>query len=135
MMLITMDGCYLVDRNFNFRRVQMRFPCKHTNEVWMHLLLGRLMIWGRLHVEHPSQVRVTFFLYFLACKGLAEKTHHYTLLDGEMIIDTVPDSQKQERRYLIYDMMAINHVPIIEVSLPFFCAFSSGLSTSLTFVG
>ncbi|KAM0991414.1 hypothetical protein ACFX13_009968 [Malus domestica] len=78
MMLITMDGCYLVDRNFNFRRVQMRFPCKHTND------------------------------------GLAEKTHHYTLLDGEMVIDTVPDSQKQERRYLIYDMMAINYLSIIE---------------------
>lgn len=78
MMLITMDGCYLIDRNFNFRRVQMRFPCKHTNE------------------------------------GLAEKTHHFTLLDGEMIIDTLPDSQKQERRYLIYDMMAINQVSIVE---------------------
>lgn len=41
--------------------------------------------------------------------------HHFTLLDGEMIIDTMPDSQKQERRYLIYDMMAINQVPIVEV--------------------
>ncbi|KAI5663666.1 hypothetical protein M9H77_22989 [Catharanthus roseus] len=78
MMLITMDGCYLIDRHFKFRRVQMRFPCRHTNE------------------------------------GLAEKTHHFTLLDGEMIIDTLPDSQKQERRYLIYDMMALNSVSIIE---------------------
>ncbi|KAK7382578.1 hypothetical protein VNO80_01488 [Phaseolus coccineus] len=78
MMLITMDGCYLIDRSFNFRRVQMRFPCRSTNE------------------------------------GLGEKTHHYTLLDGEMVIDTLPDSQKQERRYLIYDMMAINQVSIIE---------------------
>lgn len=33
MMLITMDGCYLIDRHFNFRRVQMRFPLRHTNEV------------------------------------------------------------------------------------------------------
>lgn len=32
-----------------------------------------------------------------------------------MIIDTVPDSRKQERRYLIYDMMAINQVSIVEV--------------------
>ncbi|WVZ16817.1 hypothetical protein V8G54_009799 [Vigna mungo] len=48
-------------------------------------------------------------------QGLGEKTHHYTLLDGEMVIDTLPDSQKQERRYLIYDMMAINQVSIIEV--------------------
>ena len=34
MMLITMDGCYLIDRSFNFRRVQMRFPCRITNDVW-----------------------------------------------------------------------------------------------------
>ncbi|XP_049378594.1 mRNA-capping enzyme subunit alpha-like [Solanum stenotomum] len=78
MMLITMDGCFLIDRYFNFRRVQMRFPCRHTNE------------------------------------GLAEKTHHFTLLDGEMVIDTLPNTQKQERRYLIYDMMALNHVSVIE---------------------
>ncbi|KAK4340978.1 hypothetical protein RND71_039479 [Anisodus tanguticus] len=78
MMLITMDGCYIIDRHFNFRRVQMRFPCRHTSE------------------------------------GLAEKTHHFTLLDGEMVIDTLPDTQKQERRYLIYDMMALNHVSVIE---------------------
>ncbi|XP_045833751.1 mRNA-capping enzyme-like isoform X2 [Trifolium pratense] len=78
MMLITMDGCYLIDRSFNCRRVQMRFPCRSTNE------------------------------------GLGEKTHHFTLLDGEMVIDTLPDSHKQERRYLIYDLMAINHVSVIE---------------------
>ncbi|XP_057436847.1 uncharacterized protein LOC130729206 isoform X2 [Lotus japonicus] len=78
MMLITMDGCYLIDRNFNFRRVQMRFPCRVKND------------------------------------GLPEKTHHFTLLDGEMIIDTVPDSRKQERRYLIYDLMAVNRASVIE---------------------
>ncbi|XP_031102499.1 mRNA-capping enzyme isoform X1 [Ipomoea triloba] len=78
MMLITMDGCYLIDRKFEFRRVQMRFPCRA-----------------------PSG-------------GLPEKTHHFTLLDGEMIIDTLPDTQKQERRYLIYDMMALNHMPIVD---------------------
>ena len=77
MMLITMDGCYLIDRNFNFRRVQMRFPCR-------------------------------------------DQTHHYTLLDGEMIIDKIPDTNKKERRYLIYDMMAINQVSIIEVGFTVF---------------
>lgn len=51
----------------------------------------------------------------MVCKVLGEKTHHFTLLDGEMIIDTLPDSQKQERRYLIYDMIAINQVSVIEV--------------------
>ncbi|XVF78902.1 hypothetical protein PTKIN_Ptkin14bG0175100 [Pterospermum kingtungense] len=82
MMLITVDGCYLIDRSFNFRRVQMRFPCRHSTE------------------------------------GIGYRTHHLTLLDGEMIIDTLPDSQKQERRYLIYDMMALNNKPVIE--LPFY---------------
>ena len=38
MMLITVDGCYLIDRNFNFRRVQMRFPCKGTNEVRIQIV-------------------------------------------------------------------------------------------------
>ncbi|KAG5022647.1 hypothetical protein JHK85_018989 [Glycine max] len=50
----------------------------------------------------------------LGVGGMAEKTHHFTLLDGEMIIDTLPDSKKQERRYLIYDLMAINGVSVIE---------------------
>ncbi|KAI3883050.1 hypothetical protein MKW92_009630 [Papaver armeniacum] len=75
MMLITSDGCFLIDRNFNFRRVQMRFPKKETN--------------GR-------------------------DTHNLTLLDGEMVIDTFPGTQKKQRRYLIYDLMAINSVSIID---------------------
>ncbi|XP_009599550.1 mRNA-capping enzyme subunit alpha-like isoform X6 [Nicotiana tomentosiformis] len=78
MMLITMGGCFLIDRHFNFRRVQMRFPCTHTDE------------------------------------GVAKRVHHFTLLDGEMVIDTLPGTQKQERRYLIYDMMALNGVSIVE---------------------
>ena len=42
MMLITVDGCFLIDRDFKFRRVQMRFPCRYTNEVCIYsfLLLG-----------------------------------------------------------------------------------------------
>ncbi|KAL8152899.1 hypothetical protein V2J09_010659 [Rumex salicifolius] len=76
MLMITYDGCYLIDRNFRFRRVQMRFPCKSSSDSGYAL-------------------------------------HHYTLLDGEMIIDRV-NAQKQERRYLIYDLIAINNVSVIE---------------------
>ncbi|KAF6150743.1 hypothetical protein GIB67_020826 [Kingdonia uniflora] len=76
MMLITCDGCYLIDRNFCFRRIQMRFPSKQTNEAG------------------------------------TKDPHYWTLLDGEMVIDTQPDTFKQERRYLIYDMMATNQMPI-----------------------
>jgi hypothetical protein len=38
-------------------------------------------------------------------KGL----HDMTLIDGEMIIDTVPDSGLK-RRYLAYDLMALGAV-------------------------
>lgn len=78
LMLITWDGCYLIDRNFYFRKVQLRFPCKNVNE------------------------------------GVDGTTHHFTLLDGEMVIDTEPSTKKQERRYLIYDLMAINNVSLVE---------------------
>ena len=46
MMLITMDGCYLVDRNFNFRRVQMRFPCKSTNDVRINIICFQEGFWS-----------------------------------------------------------------------------------------
>ncbi|XP_052623183.1 uncharacterized protein LOC111886388 isoform X2 [Lactuca sativa] len=78
MMLITWDGCFLIDRNFNFRSVELRFPCRNVNE------------------------------------GAGGNTHNYTLLDGEMIIDTDPTTHKQERRYLIYDLIAINRESLVE---------------------
>lgn len=80
MMLITRDGCYLIDRKFNFRRVQLRFPKR----------------------------------------GLPQgsfESHHLTLLDGEMIIDTVPETGEQKRRYLVYDLMMLNSQS--QIKLPF----------------
>lgn len=80
MMLLTREGCFLIDRNFRFRRVQMRFPCR------------------------PHEPRV----------------HDYTLLDGEMVVDNFLDGQGkpcQARRYLVYDMVAVNGQSVSE--LPF----------------
>ncbi|CAD6252202.1 unnamed protein product [Miscanthus lutarioriparius] len=45
-----------------------------------------------------------------------EGLHDMTLIDGEMIIDTVPDSGLK-RRYLAYDLMALDAVP--KTKLPF----------------
>lgn len=45
---------------------------------------------------------------------MAGKTHHFTLLDGEMVID-ISTNGKQERRYLIYDLMALNEKSVMEV--------------------
>ncbi|XP_008787727.1 mRNA-capping enzyme-like [Phoenix dactylifera] len=75
MMLITTHGCYLIDRNFCFRRVQMRFPLKNN-----------------------------------------EGSHNLTLIDGEMIIDTLPDTGLK-RRYLAYDLVALNSNSVVK--LPF----------------
>uniref|UniRef100_A0A0A9D374 GSVIVT01034015001 n=1 Tax=Arundo donax TaxID=35708 RepID=A0A0A9D374_ARUDO len=46
MMLILRDGCFLIDRNFCFRRVQMRFPRKKPSEGLheMALLDGEMII-------------------------------------------------------------------------------------------
>ncbi|KAF3334263.1 mRNA-capping enzyme-like protein [Carex littledalei] len=76
MMLILREGCYLIDRNFSFRRVQMRFPLKNIHDGF----------------------------------------HDMTLIDGEMIIDKIPEVGLK-RRYLAYDLMALNGSS--KVKLPF----------------
>ncbi|XP_057831153.2 uncharacterized protein LOC131041919 [Cryptomeria japonica] len=81
MMLITREGCYLIDRKFSFRRVQLRFPVRGVQ---------------------PGSF----------------ECHHYTLLDGEMIIDTVPETGEQQRRYLVYDLMMVNGQP--KIKQPFY---------------
>uniref|UniRef100_A0A0A9CW81 mRNA capping enzyme adenylation domain-containing protein n=1 Tax=Arundo donax TaxID=35708 RepID=A0A0A9CW81_ARUDO len=43
------------------------------------------------------------------CKKPSEGLHEMTLLDGEMIIDNVPNSGLK-RRYLAYDLMALDSV-------------------------
>ncbi|KAG6510095.1 hypothetical protein ZIOFF_028103 [Zingiber officinale] len=73
MMFINSTGCYLIDRNFYFRRVQMRFPLKNA----------------------------------------AESFHNDTLIDGEMIIDQIPDVG-QKRRYLAYDLVALNGFSVMK---------------------
>lgn len=95
----------------------MRFPCKITNDVCI-MYSTKFLFLAPSCVELLVQLASILTLVFYSCKGFVEKTHHFTLLDGEMVIDTVPDSQKQERRYLIYDLMAVNQVSVIEVRYP-----------------
>lgn len=72
MMLIDREGCYFIDPKFYFRKVQLRFPCKHIYQ------------------------------------GRDEITHDGTLLDGELITETEPETQVKRAIYLIYDVIAIN---------------------------
>ncbi|WOK94206.1 mRNA-capping enzyme [Canna indica] len=76
MMFVTNTGCYLIDRNFCFRRVQMRFPLRNASDGF----------------------------------------HNGTLIDGEMIIDKIPDVGFK-RRYLAYDLVALNNTSVMK--LPF----------------
>ncbi|GAQ88422.1 mRNA capping enzyme family protein [Klebsormidium nitens] len=94
MMLILREGAYLIDRNFSFRRAQVRFPA--ANFVFPE------------PPESPSAPRTAL--------------QHATLLDGEMVVDHVPPSApgapaKQERRFLVYDIMLLNGQALAQ--LPF----------------
>ncbi|XP_076923488.1 uncharacterized protein LOC143585614 isoform X2 [Bidens hawaiensis] len=57
MMLITWNGCYLIDRNFNFRSVQLRFPCGNVNEERRYLIYDLIAINKRSLVDHPFSDR------------------------------------------------------------------------------
>ena len=40
--------------------------------------------------------------------GLLGEPHHLTLLDGEMVVDEEIESGERKRRFLAYDLMALN---------------------------
>lgn len=87
----------------------MRFPFKHPTEVSNFLFAE-----GDVYQYPHKTCQFSYFLVY-GYQGISDKVHHFTLLDGEMIIDTLPDKQRQERRYLIYDMVAINGQSVVEV--------------------
>lgn len=74
MLLLCHWGCYIIDRSFRIRRVQMRCPTK-------------------LHKGMK------------ATKNQA--LHHFTLLDGEMVVDDHPETGIKRRRYLVYDLLVL----------------------------
>ena len=45
MMLITCDACYLIDRKFLFRRINMRFPCRYSNGVYIFIQFTIIAMW------------------------------------------------------------------------------------------
>ncbi|BDA47945.1 mRNA-capping enzyme [Coccomyxa sp. Obi] len=77
MMLLCRWGVYLIDRAFNVRRVQMRFPAA---------LVGK--------------------------DGML-KAHHLTLLDGEMLVDEDQVTEQRTRRFLAYDLIALNGTSLV----------------------
>eukprot|EP01018_Ginkgo_biloba_P010337 Gb_18709 [translate_table: standard] len=42
--------------------------------------------------------------------------HHLILLDMKIIIDTIPETGKKKRRYLVYNLMMLNQQPVESIS-------------------
>ena len=82
MLYITTMGTYLIDRSFNVRRVQMRWPTAAPSGVHGRPLYNPVVL------------------------------HHGTLLDGEMVVDEDKVSHEQTRRYLAYDIMQLSGEPL-----------------------
>jgi hypothetical protein len=44
--------------------------------------------------------------------------HHWTLLDGELVIDTYTKGGKKEMVYLVYDILLCNRIRTVDLPLP-----------------
>ncbi|MED6181163.1 hypothetical protein PIB30_016917 [Stylosanthes scabra] len=102
------EVCYQLLKLGSGGRGRPQFPGSHPvslNSENLQLLRQRKFLFRKISMRFPCRY---------SSGGTPEMNHHYTLLDGEMIIDTDPHTHKQERRYLIYDLMAINQVSVTE---------------------
>eukprot|EP00271_Cylindrocystis_brebissonii_P018745 TRINITY_DN5443_c1_g1_i1.p1 TRINITY_DN5443_c1_g1~~TRINITY_DN5443_c1_g1_i1.p1 ORF type:complete len:787 (-),score=173.00 TRINITY_DN5443_c1_g1_i1:153-2513(-) len=95
MLLLMADGAYLIDRNFRFRRIQMRFPIKVQDNSYK---------WNPMQMDAAP----------LNLKDYGP-VHALALLDGEMVIDVADKTTGQQvRRYLAYDLMIEQGVSLIK---------------------
>lgn len=70
MMLITGDGCYLIDRKFLFRRINMRFPCRYSNGVYMFILFTYVSKWV-LYVWISGRLKASSIsVYIIYCANV-----------------------------------------------------------------
>jgi mRNA-capping enzyme len=67
-----------------------------------------LMRDGTYLIDRKFAIRRVQMRFPLPHKKFGTNVHHCTLMDGEMVVDTDPQTKKQTRRYLAYDLMAIN---------------------------
>ena len=101
MVYISNSGTYLIDRRMCVTRVQMRFPLwlrqgadTEDMQTWMQKFMQ-----GKL--ERPSRVHPAL-----------SRLHHGTLVDGEMVVNELPDGTKQ-RVFYMYDLMMLNGANVV----------------------
>ena len=105
MLLSTVDGVFVTDRTFSFRKVECFLPRRDWTGPNHRMKSSEA---ARLHID---------------------KCHDYTLLDGEMVVDKYKmvdgklvnakddgDPALSRRRYLVYDAMVINGRPVASLS-------------------
>jgi hypothetical protein len=101
MMYISNSGTYLVDRRMCITRVQMRFPLWLRRNVSTDDMQGWMRAFQAGRLPHDKSL-----------KPGKVRLHHATLLDGEMVIDAMPDGS-QRRVFYMYDLMMLNGVNTI----------------------
>ncbi|CAL4968949.1 unnamed protein product [Urochloa decumbens] len=87
MMLVRRDGCFLIDRNFCFRRVQMRFPHRKHSEG----LHGTTLLDGEMVIDKDGpKLRRKYLAYDLMALDSVSKTQfpfskRWEMLEEEVI--------------------------------------------------
>ncbi|CAK9277141.1 unnamed protein product [Sphagnum jensenii] len=109
MMLITREGCYLIDRNFRFRRVQLRFPVKGSRDTMAgthHLtLLDGEMVIDKIKDGEYKRRYLIYDLMMLNQVSLAKLQFHerWKMIEKEVY---EPRQQEEARNQDIYDFQA-----------------------------
>ncbi|KAL1225266.1 hypothetical protein V5N11_036186 [Cardamine amara subsp. amara] len=112
MMLLTRDGCYLIDRNFRFRRVQMRFPCwQDKSDYKVHhntLLDGEMVVDTFMDGQRKWCQLRRFLVYDLAAingHSLAERpfSERWSILNKQ-VIKPRNDEKKITNHWYRYEM-------------------------------
>ena len=99
------------------RRKRYRVTWKADGTRYMLLAFTE----GAFLIDRKNRFRRVQMRFPTRSKGRADggprigQPHHGTLLDGEMIVDEDLATGRKERRYLIYDMMAINGAPLVDL--------------------
>jgi len=106
MMMISREGVYLIDRNFRFRRVQLRFPLKGSLGGTHHLtLLDGEMVIDKLPSGEFKRRYLVYDLIMLNQKSLAKLAFH----ERWKMIEEVNEPRQYEQSILrgrVYDYQA-----------------------------
>ncbi|PSC72146.1 mRNA-capping enzyme isoform X1 [Micractinium conductrix] len=76
---------------------------------WGTYLVDRKFAIRRVQMRWPTPLQPG-----QPAKAPTGPAHHWTVLDGEMVVDDIMEEDRQERRFLAYDMVMLNGQPIVD---------------------